>query len=72
MTKNNTKQKLIEAMYELIAKEGYEKASINKVFIEISKFSKYLLTIKIIAHSGKLLAKIYPNDVCSIFSSPLY
>lgn len=31
MTKNNTKQKLIEAMYELIAKEGYEKASINKV-----------------------------------------
>ena len=31
MNKNNTKQKLIEAMYELIAKEGYEKASINKV-----------------------------------------
>ena len=30
MNKNNTKQKLIEAMYELIAKEGYEKASINK------------------------------------------
>ena len=31
MTKNNTKKKLIEAMYKLIAKEGYEKASINKI-----------------------------------------
>lgn len=31
MTKNNTNKKLIEAMYKLIAKEGYEKASINKI-----------------------------------------
>lgn len=31
MSNTTTKEKLIEAMYQLIAEEGYEKASINKV-----------------------------------------
>ncbi|SCH45818.1 MULTISPECIES: TetR/AcrR family transcriptional regulator [unclassified Romboutsia] len=31
MTKNSTKENLIKAMYKLIAEEGYEKASINKI-----------------------------------------
>ena len=41
--KNNTKNKIVNAMYKLIATEGYEKASIGKICdsISITKASAY-------------------------------
>ena len=41
--KNHTKQKIIDAMYHLIGKEGYEKASMGKICdsIDITKAAAY-------------------------------
>ena len=41
--KNNTKQKIIDAMYHLIGTEGYEKASMGKICdsIDITKAAAY-------------------------------
>ena len=41
--KNNTKQKIIDAMYHLIGNEGYEKASMGKICdsIDITKAAAY-------------------------------
>lgn len=41
--KNNTKQKIIDAMYKLIGTEGYEKASMGKICdsIDITKAAAY-------------------------------
>ena len=41
--KNNTKQKIVDAMYKLIGTEGYEKASMGKICdsIDITKAAAY-------------------------------